>query len=103
MISATEINPASDADLKALTPKAQTPKCALLGASASVAALAYHTTGLCHTDPQPKRVFCASVSCHAGTATRNALFAGRLSSITFLPSSVCKKQQRAANGTRILP
>lgn len=56
LVSATEINPASDADLKALTPKAQTPKCALLGASGSVAALAYHTTGLCHTAPQPKHL-----------------------------------------------
>lgn len=43
------------------------------------------------------------VSCHTGTAVRNALFAGRLSSITFLPSSVSKKQQRVANGTRISP
>lgn len=54
LISATEINPASETDLKALTSKAQTPKCALLGAS--VAALASHTTGLCHTALQPKHV-----------------------------------------------
>lgn len=56
LISATEINPTSEADLKALTPKAQTPKCALLSASASVAALASHTTGLCHTALQPKHM-----------------------------------------------
>lgn len=56
LISAAEINPASEADLKALTPKAETPKRALLGASASVAALASHTTGLCHTALQPKHV-----------------------------------------------
>lgn len=56
LISATEINPASEADLKALTPKAQTPKHVLLGASASVVALASLTTGLCHTALQPKHV-----------------------------------------------
>lgn len=46
------------------------------------------------------RVFCATVSCHAGTAARNTLFAGRRRSITRLPSGVNRKQQRAADRTR---
>jgi len=42
--------------LKASTPKAQSPKCVLLGASAGAAAPAAHATGSCHTATQPQRV-----------------------------------------------
>lgn len=66
LISATEINPASEADLKALTPQAQTPNCALLGAS--VAALASHTTGLCHTC-----VLCCSILSHRDSREKRSV------------------------------
>lgn len=56
-----------------------------------------------HSPATEPRVFCATVSCHAGTATRNTLFAGRLRSITRLPSGANRKQQRAADRTRTSP
>lgn len=81
LISATEINPASEADLKALTPKAQTPNCALLGAS--VAALASHTTGLCHTTLQPNTcVLCCSILSHRDSREKRSV-RGRLAASPF--------------------
>lgn len=60
------------------------------------------TPQACVTQPcnQNTCVLCCSILSHRDSCEKCSA-RGRLSSITFLPSSVSNKQQRAANGTRI--
>lgn len=86
-----------------MTPKAQTPKRALLGASASAAAPASHATGFCRTAPQPKRV--CSVLQYPVTQgqQRETCCLQRARSIAPLPAGANRKRQGAADRTRPSP